>query len=58
MMALSAMIAHHLQLEFLPAEHAFFDQDFVHRRKIQAALENFLQILAIVGDAAARAAHA
>ena len=50
-------IAHHLQLEFLPAEHAFFDQHFMHRRKIQAAFENLLQILAVVGDAAAGAAH-
>ena len=51
------LIAHHLQLEFLPAEHAFFDQDFVHRRKIEAAFQNFFQLLAIVGDAAAGAAH-
>ena len=50
-------IAHHFELEFLPAEHAFFDQHFVHRREIEAALENSYQILAVVGDAAARAAQ-
>ena len=50
-------IAHHLQLEFLPAEDALFDQDFVHRRKIEAALQNLGEILAIVGDAAAGAAQ-
>ena len=50
-------IAHHFQLEFLPAQRALFDQYFMHRRKIQAALQNFFQILAIVRDAAAGAAH-
>ena len=50
-------IAHHFELEFLPAEDALFDQDFVDRRKIEAALQNLFGFLAVVGDAAARAAH-
>ena len=51
------LIAHHLQFEFLPAQNAFFDQCFMHRRQIQAALQNFLAFLAVVGDAAAAASH-
>ncbi len=51
------LVAHHFQLEFFPAEHALFDQDFVHRGKIQAALQNLFELFAIVGDAAAGAAE-
>jgi hypothetical protein len=57
MMHVVGEIAHHLQLEFLPAERALFDQDFVHRRKREAALQNLDQIFAVVGDAAAGAAQ-
>ena len=46
-------VAHHLQLEFFPAEHALFDQDFVDRREIEAALQDLVQFFAVVGDAAA-----
>ena len=35
-------IAHDLQLEFLPAQHAFFDQHLVHGREIESALQNFV----------------
>ena len=34
-------VAHHLELEFLPAEHRFFNQGFVHRREIEAARQHF-----------------
>ena len=47
-------VAHHFELEFFPAEHALFDQDFVNGRKVEAALQNLDQIFAVVGDAAAR----
>ena len=45
--AVVGQVAHHLQLEFLPAQHAFLDQDFVHRRKRQAALQDFDQLLLV-----------
>ncbi len=57
MMAVVGQIAHHFQLEFLPPQHALFDQNFVHRRKIQAAFQNLFEFLAIVRDAAAGAAQ-
>src|SRR5581483_2610419 len=50
-------IAHDFELEFLPAEDALFDQDFVDGRKVDAALQNVDQIFAIVGDAAAGSAE-
>ena len=55
--AVVGLVAHHLKLEFLPAEHAFFDKHFMHGRKIESALQNFFGFLAIVGNAAARSAH-
>ena len=50
-------VAHHLQLEFLPAQHAFLDQAFMHRRKVESASQNLHQLFAVVGDAAARSAQ-
>ena len=50
-------VAHHLELEFLPAEHAFFDEALVDRREIEAAGQNLHQLFAVVGDAAAGAAE-
>ena len=50
-------IAHHLELVLLPAEHALFDQAFVHRREIETARQNLHQLFAVVGNAAARSAQ-
>ena len=50
-------VAHHLELVFLPAEHALFDQALVHRREVEAAGEDLHQLFAVVGDAAAGAAE-
>ena len=50
-------VAHHLELVFLPAEDALFDQALVDGRKIEAAGEDLHQLFAVVGDAAARAAE-
>ena len=50
-------IAHQLQLVFLPAEHRLFQQHFVDRREIEAAREQFQQLFAVVGNAAAGAAE-
>ena len=52
-----AAVAHHLELELLPAEHAALDQGRVHRRQLQRPLDHFLELGAVVGDAAARAAQ-
>ena len=45
--AVVRQVAHHLQLEFLPAQRALFDQHFVHRRKRQAALQDLDQLLLV-----------
>ena len=50
-------VAHHLELVFLPAENALFNQALVDRRKIEAARQNLHQLFAVVGDAAAGAAQ-
>ena len=50
-------VADHLHLEFLPAEHAFLDQHLVGRRGVEAAGDDLLEFLAVVGDAAAGAAE-
>ena len=50
-------VADHFHLEFLPAQHRFLDQHLVHRREFEAALDDVLELLAVVGDAAAAAAE-
>ena len=35
---LSAHVAHHLELEFLPADHRLLDEDLVHRAQLEPAL--------------------
>jgi hypothetical protein len=51
------LVAHHLELEFLPADDRLFEQDLVHRAHLDAAPGNLLEFLDVVGDAAANAAH-
>ncbi len=51
-------IAHQLELVLFPAEHRFFEQHFVNRREIEAAGEQFQQLFAVVGNAAAGSARA
>ena len=48
-------VAHHLELEFLPADHRLLDQDFVDRTELDAAVHQFAELLDVVGDAAAHA---
>ncbi len=55
--AIVLLVAHHLHLEFLPAEDAFLDQDFVGRGGIEPALDDVEKFFLVVGDAAAGAAH-
>ena len=51
------VVAHHLQLVFLPADDRFFDQHFADGTEIETAGDQFVELLAVVGDAAAAAAH-
>ena len=50
-------VAHHLELEFLPAENRFLDQGFVHGREVETASQHVQQFFAIEGNAAASAAE-
>jgi hypothetical protein len=51
------VVAHHLHLVLLPAEQAFLDEDFVDGREIEAVGDDALELLLVVGDAAAGAAQ-
>ena len=50
-------VAHHLELEFLPADHRLFDQDLVDRTQLDAAPHQLAELLDVVGDAAAHPAQ-
>ncbi len=52
-----AVVAHHFEFVFFPAEHGFFDQRFVHRAHVQRVSDGFGKLLAVVGDRSARAAQ-
>src|SRR6058998_1334715 len=56
MTQLSAL-SHDFHLVFLPAEQGFFDEDFRDGREVHAALGEFVELLAVVSDAAAGAAE-
>ena len=51
------LVAHDLQLELLPADQALLDQELAGRREVEAALADLLELVAVVGDAAAGAAE-
>ena len=55
--AVVRLVADHLHLELLPAEHAFLDQNLVSRRGIEAPFDDFEELFPIVGDTAARPAQ-
>ncbi len=55
--AVVLLVADHLHLVFLPADQRFVDQQFAGRRQIEAAGADLLELLTVVGDAAAGAAH-
>ena len=48
-------VADHLHLELLPADQALLDQELVGGRQVQATLADLLELLRVVGNAAARA---
>ena len=51
------LAAHHLHLEFLPPQYRLFDQHFVGGRGFHAGFDDGEEFVAVVGDAAAGAAH-
>ena len=55
--AVVRLVADHFHLEFLPAQHRFLDEDFVHGREFQAATRDLFELFLVVGDAAAGAAE-
>ena len=55
--AIVVLVAHHLHLVLLPAQHRFFDQHFAGRGGVDAALDDLDEFLFVVGDAAAGAAE-
>ena len=51
------LVAHHLQLELLPADDRFLDQHLADRARVEPAGDEVDELLAVVGDAAAGAAQ-
>src|SRR5690606_31005325 len=51
------VIANDLHLELFPAEHGLLEQHLVRRRLLDAVADDLLELLAVVRDAAARAAE-
>ena len=50
-------ITHHFEFELLPTQDAFFDEQLLGGREIQAALADGLELFNVVGDASAAAPH-
>ena len=50
--AVVGMVAHDFHFKFFPAEQRFLDEHFADGREIEAASDDFLKLLAIVGNAA------
>jgi hypothetical protein len=55
--AIVVAVAHHLHLEFFPAEHGFFDQHFTGRGGVDASFDNVDEFSLVVSNAAAGAAQ-
>ena len=51
------MVTHDLKLKFLPAEHRFFHQHFVHRAELQSPADLFFKFLPVVSNARPRPAQ-
>jgi len=50
-------VAHHLELELLPADHRLLDQHLLERALLEPPLDRGLELLRMVGDRAAGAAQ-
>src|SRR4030095_14198135 len=55
--AVVRLVADDLHLELLPSDQALLDQQLLGRRKVEAALADLLELVGVVGDAAAGAAE-
>ena len=55
--AVVVVVPDHFHLELFPAQHRLFQQDFGGRGLVQAAGDDFLELLAVVGDPPAAAAE-
>ena len=55
--AVVRLVAHNLHLVFFPTDQALVDQDLANGRGVDARPHNLLELIAIVSDAAAGAAH-
>ena len=55
--AVVVLITHHFHLVLFPTDQRFIDQQLVGRRQVQAAFADLFELFAVVGDAAAGAAH-
>src|SRR5512138_862841 len=51
--AVIVAIAHDLHFVLFPTNHRFFEQDLARRRRIEAACNDLLELLAVIGNAAA-----
>ena len=50
-------VAHHFELELAPPGDRLLDQDTVNRRELDAAADDLLQLVTVVGDTSARSAE-
>ncbi len=50
-------VAHDFHFVLFPPNHALFNERLMDRGKFEPALDDFLQILPVIGDAAAASAH-
>ncbi len=55
--AIVRLVADNLHFEFLPAEHAFLDQNLVRRRGVDSPLYDLDVFRLVIGNAAAGSAH-
>ena len=55
--AVVGLVAHHLHLEFFPAQQRLFDEQLFRGRGLQAALANGLEFFGVVGNASAGSAQ-
>ncbi len=55
--AVVVLVANDLHLELFPADHRLLEQHLARRRLVEAAAHDVLELVAVVGDAAAAAAE-
>ena len=55
--AVVGLVAHHLHLEFFPAQQRLFDEQLFRGRSLQAALANGLEFFGVIGNASAGSAQ-